>query len=376
MSLAYQRVVDDLLRRIGDGEWREGERIPSLTDLEKAYPQSRMTVYKALQHLSERGHLRTTRGRGTFVKAARLRPRVAVLTGAQVFDQGVVPFAVQAFRHAQAYLARCAMDTQLYAEDSLSPTGLPSGLHEELDRHKLAGLLTVTAAFPWRYLARAEWQTWAIPHVNLGPGPALHSVDVDRPAFLRHALRLARDQGRRRVALLERHEHLGDHLASFDQGCAELDLHACPTPALAPSAALTYEEYGFQLLHRAWESSPRPDVVIVPDDVIAKGVAQAAAVLAIPVPTELTLIAMTNRGSRLFYPVPVVAVEVDVEAMVATATRTLIDLMNGVRVRPRTLLVPPVPASSPIPTVTRPSGGKTADETARRPGRRSKSNRP
>src|SRR5262245_44517614 len=106
MPYAYQVVVDDILRRIRRGEWRGGEKIPPLTTLEQSYPQSRMTLYKALRDLTDRGYLSMERGRGTFVKAVHTRPRIAILTGAQVFDQGVAAFAVQAFRHAHAYFAR------------------------------------------------------------------------------------------------------------------------------------------------------------------------------------------------------------------------------------------------------------------------------
>lgn len=337
---AYQLVINDILARIRSGEWREGQKIPSLASLEKAYPQSRMTLYKALQHLSERGYLTMTRGRGTFVKAANPRARVGILTGSQVFDQGVMPFAVQVLRHASAYLTRCGMDSQVYTEDPLTPTHVPVGLEDDLDREKLAGLLTVTATFPWNFMATERWKRLAVPHVNLGPGPAPYGFDVDRHAFVTQALDLARQRGRRCAALLERHEHLRDHLAGFEDACRQYGLSVCATPATVPSPGLTYEEYGYELLHRVWATDPRPDVVVVPDDVIAKGVSQAAAMLSIR--DELLVIALTNRGSRLFYPVPVTAFEVDVGAMVALAARTLIDLINGVKPQSRIVLVPPV----------------------------------
>lgn len=345
MAFAYQIVVDQLLTRIRSGEWREGDQIPSLAELEKTFPQSRMTLYKALQHLVDQGYLTMTRGSGTFVRATRTRRRIAVLTGGNVFDHGIVPFAVAAFRHAHACFAKFGMDAQLYTEDARTESSLPAGLEEEFTRRKLAGLLTVTAGFSWRISDSVLWKSYSVPLVNLGPGPVLHSFDVDRDAFLEQAIRLAKQNGRRRVALLERHEHLGEHAARFAKMCDEAGIKFCPPPPDMPSSELSYEEYGYELMQRVWSLSPRPDAIIVPDDVLAKGVSQGASALGIKVPRSLLIIAMTNRGSRLFYPAPIVPFEVDVESMVQSATRTLIDLINGIDVAPCTQLVSPVLAA-------------------------------
>ncbi|MCX5662500.1 MAG: GntR family transcriptional regulator [Planctomycetota bacterium] len=189
MAYAYQIVVEAILARIRSGEWREGEQIPPLAELEKLYPQSRMTLYKALQHLTDRGHLTMSRGRGTFVRAAHPRRRIAILTGSEVFGQGVATFAMQAFIHAHEFFAERGMDAQLYTEAPNSPMSMPAGLLEELERRKLSGIMTVMAGFPWRFMNEPQWKAFAIPHVHLGPGPVDHALDVDRGAFLDLALR-------------------------------------------------------------------------------------------------------------------------------------------------------------------------------------------
>lgn len=349
MAYEYQVVVDDILRRIRQGEWREGDKLPPLAMLEKEYPQSRMTLYKALRHLTDRGYLVMARRRGTFVRASHIRARIAILTGSQMFDMGAAPFVSQAFRHAHAYFSRCGFDAQLYSEDPLSPTAIPAGLREEFEQQKLAGLLTVSASFPWRHMVTKEWQSKPIPHVNLGVGATPHSVGVDHHAFLELAIAEAKARGRKRVALLEREEHAEIHFDFFKQRCDAAGLEICVVPEM-PSPGLGYEEYGYQLLHRVWSSldaAHRPDVAIIPDDVIAKGISQAALALSLPVPGMLTMIAMTNRGTHFFYPTPIVSIEVDVEAMVALAAGMLVELINGVNVPAREVLVPPVlPADS------------------------------
>lgn len=342
MAYAYQMIADDLLRRIRKGEWNHGEQMPPLRLLEKEYPQSRMTLYKALQHLEERGHITMTRRRGTFVKAATLRDRIALLTCSDAFRHGSMPFAFQAFRQAQTFFARIGLDSQLYAEDEMSETGLPNGLLRELEDHRLAGLMAIDARFPARFMRTDGWKRVAIPVVNVGAYQSSHIVYVDREVFLRRATALAVARGCRQLALLERAEHITDHGRWFHDACERSGAGVCSAPPHMPSPELGYEEYGFDLMQRLWRLSPRPDAVLVPDDVIAKGAAQAALALRIEVPGELRIFAMTNSGTRFFYPVPVTRFEVDVEAIVARAGRMLVDMIGGAVIPPQKVLIPPM----------------------------------
>ncbi|MCX5662501.1 MAG: substrate-binding domain-containing protein [Planctomycetota bacterium] len=144
----------------------------------------------------------------------------------------------------------------------------------------------------------------------------------------------------------------------------------CPPPAAMPDDKLPYEAYGYELLHQVWAASPRPDVVIVPDDVIAKGVTQAALALSIKVPEELTVIAMTNRGCRFFFPVPIVALEVDVKAMVAEGAGMLVDLMQNLPVPTGPRLVPPHPPADEPPAEAAPSKTPKRKTPSRPPTRK------
>lgn len=341
MHYGYQSIAADLERRIRMGEWGEGERLPSISELEQRYPQSRMTLYKSLRVLEERGYVSMEHGRGTFVKMACPRLRIGILTGCALFRQGLAPFAFQAFRHAHAFFARHDMDSQLYAEDPLADSRLPAGLLEELARNKLAGLLTVDAAFPQGYMLTSDWRAHAIPHVNIGALPAPYRVYVDREAFIARAVAVVRARRRRRPALLEREEHLVDDRAVFLRHCQAAGLTAWPGTPTPPAADLPFEDYGFALLKRVWTQAPQPDAVIVPDDVIAKGIAQAALALGIRVPHDLLIIALTNRDAPLFYPVPLETMEVDVRAIVTRAARLLLGQIHKEPAEPCSILVPP-----------------------------------
>lgn len=338
----YEAIAADLLKRIEEGEWQLGEALPPLSDLERSYPRSRMTVYKGLKRLEDLGYISMERGRGTFVRRARSPKRIAILTGAGLFRFSYVPFAFQAFQHAHAYFVRAGMDAQLYVEDPLNETGLPTGLHDELERKKIAGILAVDARFPTRYMLTDDWQRMAIPVVNLGARAAPYTVYIDRNAFLERAVALAAREGRARLGLVERAEHMGDDAGGFSRACSTHKVAVVRPPGDMPPGELSYEEYGFELLQRLWREKTRPDAVIVPDDVIAKGVVQAALALRLAVPDELLIIAMTNRGAPFFYPVPIVCFEVDVESLVAKASRMLVEMISGAAPKPSAVLMAPL----------------------------------
>ena len=63
----YLQVAKLLRQRIEQGEWRMGDRIPSLEELMIAYGVARSTLREALAQLEDEGVIRRSRGSGTFV---------------------------------------------------------------------------------------------------------------------------------------------------------------------------------------------------------------------------------------------------------------------------------------------------------------------
>src|SRR5689334_14704024 len=64
----YQRLRDDLLHRIADGEWSPGDAIPTEAELTQAYEMATGTVRKAIDMLVAEGVLTRIQGKGTFVR--------------------------------------------------------------------------------------------------------------------------------------------------------------------------------------------------------------------------------------------------------------------------------------------------------------------
>jgi GntR family transcriptional regulator len=68
----YQRIADDLLQRITDGEFTPGTRLPTEAQLMEHYKASSTTVRNAVKVLASAGIVETRQGAGTFVVERRL----------------------------------------------------------------------------------------------------------------------------------------------------------------------------------------------------------------------------------------------------------------------------------------------------------------
>src|SRR5687767_9234280 len=63
----FQQIADQMRERILDGEWSEGERIPSVRDLAVSVGVNPNTVTKSYQALLDREIIENQRGLGYFV---------------------------------------------------------------------------------------------------------------------------------------------------------------------------------------------------------------------------------------------------------------------------------------------------------------------
>jgi DNA-binding transcriptional regulator YhcF (GntR family) len=63
----YQQIADHLCERILAGEWKEGERIPSVRELAEDIRVNPNTVIRSYGWLQELGIIHTQRGLGYFV---------------------------------------------------------------------------------------------------------------------------------------------------------------------------------------------------------------------------------------------------------------------------------------------------------------------
>ena len=67
MPMSYRGIADDLARRIREGEWPVGVRLPTTLEIAEEYGVSEATAYRATTVLVTWGLVFGTPGRGRFV---------------------------------------------------------------------------------------------------------------------------------------------------------------------------------------------------------------------------------------------------------------------------------------------------------------------
>ncbi|MFD8912351.1 GntR family transcriptional regulator [Streptomyces sp. NPDC059575] len=72
----YQRIAEDLRRRLAEGEWSPGEQLPSRASLAREYQTSPAAVQRGQELLIDTGMLEGRKSVGVFVRAPQ--PRIAL----------------------------------------------------------------------------------------------------------------------------------------------------------------------------------------------------------------------------------------------------------------------------------------------------------
>ncbi|RZL87417.1 MAG: GntR family transcriptional regulator, partial [Variovorax sp.] len=81
----YAQVKEHIARRIQDGSWPAGHRLPSEHELVAQFGVARMTVNRALRELVEQGRIRRVAGVGSFV--AEDKPQSTLLQIANIASE-------------------------------------------------------------------------------------------------------------------------------------------------------------------------------------------------------------------------------------------------------------------------------------------------
>ena len=92
----YLQIADQLQERILQGDWRAGERIPSIRELAVELGVNPNTVTKSYQTLLDRNIVTNRRGRGYFVSDDASERALAVMR--DEFVRGELPRVFRAMR--------------------------------------------------------------------------------------------------------------------------------------------------------------------------------------------------------------------------------------------------------------------------------------
>lgn len=349
-------VAAALLERILKAEWQVGEKIPSVDQLEKVLPASRVTICKGIQKLCRQGYLHSAWRSGTYVSSAVLVRRILVHTGGDQALMQEYPFGRVVTRKVEARLVARGMQAEIHWEASQPLAG--SRLAADLVDGHFAGGISVASSLPVLLTRELPTMIGRIPFVHVGCHRQVPSVGIDVTAFHRQAAALCRERGDRNVLYFA--PPAGPRQDEFARLATGLRVWT-PTPADGDWPSFPTEQEAYALFLRVWQRlGSKIDAVVVGDDIQAKGMVQALLALAAAGARHLHLVAMTNKDSGIFYPLPVDAVEVDTDEIANQAVALLEQqFAEGLLPADVQVLLAPRPVAMPRP-LARPAARKRA----------------
>jgi len=277
-------------------------------------------VFKGVQRLVEEGYLTVRKGVGTFVASVAPQQAVGLLMNESCFHPQTTPFPYVLGQKLEAALAAAGYAVKRFTErHGAEFTGglAVDGLADSLQRGRLRGLVMANCDLPMVLDRMPLWRDHGVPCASVHTyGLQAYNVAFDYAALLDQALGYFAAQGRARVAFLCSEDvlrELAGARARHPQMRIRPEWLRPLTPAPSPEAD------GFAALSALWSLKQRPDALLVSDDIVTKGVAQAALKLGIRVPEQLLIVHAANSDTGVFYPFAMPRIEYNLDEIV-TAT--------------------------------------------------------
>lgn len=265
-------ILKDLRQRIINGSHGCGSRMPTRSELKRAYGVSGLTVQWALSRLAEDGFVVAQGSRGTFVSDTppHLRRIGLVLAGSPQISSTKIEGGLShlLLRQFMALRERDADRFQIYGNLGSVDGGDWPRLADDIVNARLAGVFCESPYLPSRGVFYKLLQEQEFPCVAMGSGsygyePLIKRLVADHRTILSRAMEVLAQRGCRRIAVID--STLTDRgsamLCQLAESC-NLTLaraHILGVPADLPYLARPIAEL---LL----STQPRIDGLIVADD--------------------------------------------------------------------------------------------------------------
>lgn len=294
-GVAARTIVHDLRRKIVQGEWPPGSRLPTRPEIEKAFGASRVTVQRALDCLIKDGFVYANGRQGTFVSQEPPHLTRYALVFPAVPSDGPrwVRFWTALANEAIGLRGAQERDLALYhgVDGHVDGEDFRRLVHE-VRAHRVAGLIFASSP----HLVRGtplldEPHLSRVAIASAGASLEMPTVEPDRRSFFVRTLDHFLACGRRRIAFIN---PPGIVEASLFALLAERGLVARPhwcqtvhqsTPAAARNCV--------HLLMHAGQAE-RPDALLISDDNLVEHATAGLIAAGVRVPEDVEVVAHCN----------------------------------------------------------------------------------
>lgn len=319
------QIADGVIRAIGSGYYRAGDRLPNLDEMAASLSVARQTIRVAVGNLVRRGAV-----------VARRKSGIVVLDpGGKTFTTHVLHLrrggASYYFSAKNARLSERLTGGRIrLSVIDLSPDEWRAGMPQvkavldgnRVDLAVIDGVTDVVGE-----LCRAH----GVPYLEVGhqvDTGAVANVLIDSQKPVADLVAHARKQGVRSVLVVGFQPGTAPTIAAFRKAGIEADLLEV-SPAKQSVGPEAFEKAGYDAVktvvaHR----KTLPDLMHFSDDYIARGGLMALAEAGIKVPGQLRLSTLSNRGYCPVFPVSLTRLETDPVAVGDRIADLVMDLLK------------------------------------------------
>ncbi|MEM6749107.1 MAG: GntR family transcriptional regulator [Planctomycetota bacterium] len=285
----YVAVREKMLEAIRSGRFQPGDRLPSTKEMSRKLAVSLVTTHRALQELETFGVIDRMQGRGTFISdrtnGAGRDLRIGLLMQPDASLADYYHGQVLEGMHRAAREKRCEL-TIIQRFDRGRPNCRAFVLVNPMDQQiRDLGPLEDTDAPVLLVGARSGEHPW---------------IDVNNRDLVHEALAHLQRLGHRRIVFLGGADELSnsrDRMDGFRDSCTKLGLTTPDEDGVILARGWRLEHDERMALGRALTGPDRPTAVLAAGYYLALDVFQAAAVLGLSVPDDLSVIGFDDPPS-------------------------------------------------------------------------------
>lgn len=326
-------VLEDLRRRIVEGEFEAGARLPTRSDLLEFYKTTPVTIQRVFDQLVEDGFVEAHGRAGTFVteQPPHLGRYVIFFPPREHVSSENDSLLWQAMINQGNALAKAnGRRVEVFDwSDAVQNASKNLEFTNAVLEHQVAGL--IFPSHPSYFLELPVMHVHGIPRVALMSGPIpgrVHAVRMGGP-YLERALDALRGEGRTRVAMIGTPGWLAaaGMQDEVDQAVSERNMQ-CPVTwrhAVDIGASVGAENLTRLLFDGTADS--RPDALLILDDNLVEPTTRGLAQTGLSVPDEVTVVAHANFPDVPEAHVPVTRFGYDVREILGVC----MELIDGQR---------------------------------------------
>lgn len=354
LAPVYQRIEEDMRRRVECGQWAPGNMIPGRKDLAREYGVDLRTVQRAIGALIGDGTLTAHTGRGTFVRSGSsagagraagapraLRTLGIILNQTKTSSDPGLRWVYQSI-HAGVRSAARKFRLVTFDTHGETPEDLVASEADALDfleRGSLAGALLFPGAGPATEPQMRRIQALGIPLVMVDRHPDTISCDfvgVDNAYGARQAVDYLISLGHRRIAFLAPDENVtsikerrNGYRSALERGRIPADERLefrPPYQACLTTAGLDGELA--QIANRIKLMADRPTALFSVNDFMAHHMIRLLAQAGMQVPEDISVIGFDDIDGNSSEPLFLTTMRQSFDALGERAAQLLLELLE------------------------------------------------